>query len=194
MATGTVKWYGLAPKALLAKEVDFLNDSIKGMLTTVTYVPDQDAHDYKSDVTNEVTGTNYTAGGLALANKTVTYTAGTNVGKIDADDLVWSNSTIVNARVLVIYDATPSTDATRPLLFYAIFDANVSTDNGALTATFDAAPYPCADRPGVVSWSARAARHPIRGTHFQGGLAAHGRCAPGPATPSGSATSLRSEM
>ena len=108
MATGTVKWVGLAPKTLLAKEVDFLNDSIKGMLTTVTYVPDQDAHDYKNDVTNEVPGPAYTAGGLALTNKTITYTSGTNVGKIDADDLVWSASTISNARVLVIYDATPS--------------------------------------------------------------------------------------
>ena len=83
MATGTMKWFGLAPKTLLAKEVDFLNDTIKGMLTTVTYVPDQDAHDYKSDVTNEVSGTGYTAGGATLANKTVTYTAGTNVGKAE---------------------------------------------------------------------------------------------------------------
>jgi hypothetical protein len=126
-----MKWFGLAPKTLLAKEVDFLDDTIKGMLTTVTYVPDQDADEYKDDVTNEVTGTGYTAGGMTLANKTVTYTSGTNVGKIDADDLVWSTSTIANARVLVIYDATPGTDATRPLLFYSVFDANVSTDAGA---------------------------------------------------------------
>jgi hypothetical protein len=131
VATGTMRWFGLAPKTLLAKEVDFLGDSIKGMLTTVTYVPDQDAHDYKDDVTNEVSGTGYTATGMALANKTVTYTSGTNVGKIDADDLVWSATTITNARVLVIYDATPASDATRPLLFYSVFDANVSTDAGA---------------------------------------------------------------
>src|SRR5215207_1285547 len=107
------------------------------MLTTVTYVPDQDAHDYKSDVTNEVTGTGYTAGGMALANKTVTYTSGTNVGKIDADDLVWSASTIVNARVLVIYDSTPGTDATSPLLFHSVFDAEPSSSS---------------DRPGVANW------------------------------------------
>jgi hypothetical protein len=131
MASTDMKWYGLAPKALLSGQVNFLSDTIKGMLTTVTYVPDQDTHDYQDDVTNEVSGTGYTAGGMALANKTVTYTAGTNVGKIDADDLVWSNSTIVNARVLVIYDATPGSDATRPLLFYSVFDANVSTDAGA---------------------------------------------------------------
>jgi hypothetical protein len=29
------------------------------------------------------------------------------------------------------YGATPATDATRPLLFYSVFDANVSTDAGA---------------------------------------------------------------
>src|SRR5688500_12153927 len=115
MALATMKWFGLAPKALLNKEVDFLDDVIKGMLTTVAYVPDQDVHDYLNDVTFEISGPGYLAGGTPLVNKTVTYTGAGNVGKIDADDLAWPGSTITGARVLVIYDDTPATAATKPL-------------------------------------------------------------------------------
>ncbi len=138
MATGTFKWFGNVPLAMFNKEIDLLDDSIKGMLTTVTYVPDQDTHDYKNDVTNEVVGTGYTATGNAVTTDTLTYTSGTNVMKYDGDDLTWPASSIT-ARVLVLYDSTPATDATRPLLGYVVFDANVTTDAGTLTIAFDAA-------------------------------------------------------
>jgi len=133
------KWYGKALLSAYAKETNYLTDAIKGMLTTNTYVPDQDVHDYKDDVTNEVTGTNYTAGGATLANKTLTYTGATNVTKFDADDLTWATSTIANARICVIYNSAPATDATRPLLWYIVNDADVSTTAGLLTVAFDAA-------------------------------------------------------
>lgn len=55
--------------------VDYLSDTLKVLLATSSYVPNLDTHEVKSDVTNEVTGTNYTAGGTTLASKTVTVTA-----------------------------------------------------------------------------------------------------------------------
>lgn len=144
MATATMKSYGLAPKTLLAKEVNFLSDTIKGMLLTSGYTVDQDTHDYLDDVaagSNEVSGTGYTAGGQALANKSVTYTVGTNTGKIDAE------------------------------------------------------PFPCSARAGGVKLGPKpSARPPVRGPRLQGGVAAHGRCAPGTAAPRGSATSVRSAV
>lgn len=133
------KWYGRALLSAYAKETNYLTDTIKGSIHTNTYTPDQDTHDYKDDLTNEVSGTNYTAGGTALANKTLTYTSGTNVTKFDADDLVWSNSTIANARICVIYNDTPATNATKPLLWYIVNDADVSTSAGPLTVAFDSA-------------------------------------------------------
>lgn len=54
--------------------VDYLSDTIKCMLTTSTYAPNLSTHETKSDVTNEVSGTNYTAGGVALGSKTITVT------------------------------------------------------------------------------------------------------------------------
>src|SRR5690348_1638843 len=102
MATAAMKWYGQALIAWANKEVDLLDDSIKVMLCTSSYTPDQDAHDYKNDVTNEVSGTGYTAGGAALANDTLTYTGGTNTLKYDADDLTFSTVTLTDVKNIVI--------------------------------------------------------------------------------------------
>jgi hypothetical protein len=128
--------YGLLVTRLLSGDIDFSNDTIKIMMTTSSYSPDQDTHDYKDDVTNEVSGTGYTAGGATLSNKSVGYTAGTNVTKVDADDVTWSSSTITNARIAVIYKDTGNA-ATSPLIGYTDFGANKSSDNGDFTITFD---------------------------------------------------------
>lgn len=56
-------------------QTDFLTDTIKVMLTTSAYTPNRDTHETKADVTNEISGTGYTAGGVTLASKTITYTA-----------------------------------------------------------------------------------------------------------------------
>lgn len=137
MATATVLWYGLSPKQFLAKKVDWTADTIKVSLHTVSYVPNQDTDDFFNDTSNEVTGTAYVAGGQTLTTPTITYTSGTNVMALNGDDMVWSTSTIANARVAVIYDSTPGTAATNPLLGYAIFNADVSTSAGTLTIVWD---------------------------------------------------------
>lgn len=130
--------YGNFVKSLANKEIDLDTDVIKVMLCTSTYTPNQDTHQYKSSVTNEVSGTGYTAGGATLASVTVTYTAGTNVFMFDAADTVWAASTIT-ARYAVIYDSSPGTDATRPLIGYVDFGADVSSTGAAFTITWDAA-------------------------------------------------------
>lgn len=134
----TAKMYGQTLLKALNKEIDFSADTIKVMLTTSLYVPDQDAHDYKNDVTNEVTGTGYTAGGVALTTKTETYDAATNKIKLDADNVSWANSTIT-ARYAVIYDDTPATDAAKPLLGYVDFGQDESSSNGTFEIQWNAA-------------------------------------------------------
>lgn len=134
----TTKFYGKAMLSAFNKEVDLDSDTIKVMLCTSAYTPDQDAHQYKNSVTNEVTGTGYTAGGATLTSPAVTYTGATNVFAFDAADASWATSTIT-ARYAVIYDATPATDATRPLLAYVDFGSDVSTTGGTFSITWDAA-------------------------------------------------------
>jgi len=139
MATFTGKFYGLFFKSLLNKEIDFDTDNIKIMLLTNSYTFDQDTHQYKSSITNEVSGTGYTAGGQTLTSVTVTYDTATNTIKLDAADPSWTGSTLTGVRKAVIYDSTPGTDATRPLIAYLESDADLSTTSGTLSITFDAA-------------------------------------------------------
>lgn len=134
----TAKLYGKFVSSLANKEIDLDTDALKVMLCTNLYAPDQDTHQYKSSVTNEVTGTGYTAGGAALATVTVSYTGATNVFMLDAADTSWAASTIT-ARYAVIYDSSPATDATRPLIGYVDFGADVSSTAAAFTITWDAA-------------------------------------------------------
>lgn len=132
------KLYGNFVVKSFNKEIDWDSDTIKVALITNAYTPDQDAHDYYDDVvTNEVSGTGYTAGGNTLANKTNTYSSATNVIVLDADDTTWASSTIT-ARYAVIYDATPATNATRPLIGYVDFGSDQSSSNGNFTITWDA--------------------------------------------------------
>jgi hypothetical protein len=132
------KLYGQFLSQALNKEIDWDTDTIKVALLTNAYTPDQDAHNYLDDVVaNEVTGTGYTAGGNTLANKTNAYNSATNVIVLDADDTTWSSSTIT-ARYAVIYDASPATNATKPLIGYVDFGSDQSSSNGNFTITWDA--------------------------------------------------------
>lgn len=130
------KLYGKLILSLFGKEIDWDNDTIKVMLCTSSYSVDQDTHQYKSSVTNEVSGVGYTAGGETLANKTIAYTAGTNIAAIDADDTIWSASTIT-ARYAIIYDDTPATDAEKPLIGYLDFEEDKVSDAGEFKIAWD---------------------------------------------------------
>lgn len=127
----TSKLYGLALQSMLNKEINFASDTVKGLLTTSVYVPNQDTHRYLSSVTNEVTGTGYTAGGVTLTSKTVVYTATTNTLTLDSADPAWPTSTIT-ARYLVFYVST-GTAATSPLISYVDFGADVSSSASTFT-------------------------------------------------------------
>lgn len=116
--------------------MDWTDDTIKAALTTSTYSVNQDTHDFFNDITNEVTGTGYTAGGAEIANTTVSYDAGTNVLKYDGDDVSWTITGSVTFRYLIIYDSTPGSSATNPLLGYIDFGADVTITDGTLTINF----------------------------------------------------------
>lgn len=134
----SAKFYGKFFNSAFTKKVDLSADTIKVMLCTSSYTPDQDTHDFKDDVTAEVTGTGYTAGGATLGSPSLTYTGGTNTLAFDGADVSWAASTLT-ARYAVVYDSTPGTDATRPLIMYVDFGADVSTTAGTLQLTWDSA-------------------------------------------------------
>jgi hypothetical protein len=82
MAAGDWTWYGVGPN------VDLSSGSYKVLLTTVTHTPNQDTHTVRTDITNEVTGTLYTAGGVAVT-ATRTYDGASNEIRVAVSNAVW---------------------------------------------------------------------------------------------------------
>lgn len=123
--------YNSFKSKIMDGSIDLDTDTVKVALVTSTYAPDQDLHDFFDDVTNEVTGTGYTAGGTAMASKTVTTDTTDNEGVFDAADVTWASSTIT-ARGAVIYKST-GTASTSALIAYLDFGADKSSSSGDFT-------------------------------------------------------------
>ena len=64
------------------------------------YTPDYDVHDFHLDLTNEVSGTNYTAEGVVLTTTEITLTGG--LLKFDGADTVYGTVTISDAMAGVL--------------------------------------------------------------------------------------------
>jgi len=127
--------FGNVPIKAFNKEVQW-NTSVKVMLLTNAATPNQDTWIYKSSVTNEITGTGYTARGLAIGTPTAVYTGASNLSTFDAVDSVWSTATLT-ARYAVIYYDT-AVDATSPLIGLIDFGADVSSTAANFTITWNA--------------------------------------------------------
>lgn len=126
--------YGLSLEKML---IDTLGQSIeaethKGLLVEDGYTHNYDTHDFRNDITNEVTGTNYTAGGTTLTTTEVTVgSPSAGVLKYDHDDPQWASSTIANAMALIGY-TNVGASTTDQLVYLLDFVTAVSTTAGLL--------------------------------------------------------------
>lgn len=114
--------------------IDLDTDTFYVMLVTSTYTPNKDTHTKRSDVTNEVVGTGYTADGQATA---VTTTLDTANDRLDVtfSDVTWASSTIT-ARACVIYKRRGGAASADELVCYGDFGSNISTTGGTFTLDF----------------------------------------------------------
>ncbi len=139
----TVNWFGRALEGqygtTAARRVDWVTDTIKCALATNTYTPDQDAHDFYNDVTNELsTAGGYTSGGATLGTKSVSYDTTSNETRLICADIAWGpGATFGPFRKGIIYKDT-GTPSTSPVLGYITFDADQSVSNGTFTIDVDA--------------------------------------------------------
>lgn len=133
--------YGHAPRKAYQNEdlrdPGDVGTTIKVALLNGAHTPDLNNHQTWADVSaDEVTGTNYTAGGQEIANDTFTYDAATGTSEYDGDDVVWTDSTIT-AGYAVVYDDT-GTATTSTLLTLVDFEGTQSSDAGDFTISWDA--------------------------------------------------------
>lgn len=129
MATG---WFGLTLEKMFenSSAVDLDGDALKAMLVTDTYTPNFDTHDFHNDVTNEVSGTGYTAGGTTVAG--VASGVASGFYTFDANDFSWTTATFT-ARGDVVYDSTPGSTSTNWLLFARTYGSDFSVTAGTFT-------------------------------------------------------------
>lgn len=138
----TAKWYGNAFtgqfSATAARRVDWATDSVKVALCTSSYTPNQDTHVFFSDVTNELaTAGGYTAGGVALAGKSVSYDSASNETRLIASASSWTSATFT-AAIAVVYVDTAGAATTDPLLGWVDFGGNETVTSGTFTINWDA--------------------------------------------------------
>ena len=108
--------------------IDMDTDTFKVMLVTSAYTENKDTHTKRSDVTNEVTGTGYTAGGVTC---TVTVTKDTTNDRLDITlgAVSWPSSTIT-ARKAVYYKSRGGASSADELVAVNDFGSDV-TSTGA---------------------------------------------------------------
>lgn len=129
MAISGSGFYGLTLEKML---IDTAGESLeaednKVLLVADGYTPDFNAHDFRDDITNEVSGTGYTAGGSALTGTELTIASG--ILTFDAANLSWSSSTITDAMAAVLY-FNVSTAGTDQLVLLSDFVTAASTSAG----------------------------------------------------------------
>lgn len=106
-------------------------DTFKVMLTTSAYTEDKDAHLKRSAITNEVVGTNYTAGGQTIA-ATVTKDTANDRLDIAFGSVTWATSTIT-ARKAVIYKSRGGLATADELVCVIDFGSDQISSNGNFT-------------------------------------------------------------
>ena len=123
--------YNSAIDEMARGDIDFDTNTFKAMLVTSSYTPNKDTHEFRDDVTNEVSGTGYTAGG---ATSTVTVTKDTANDKVTIQfgAVSWSSSTIT-ARGCVYYKSRGGASSADELVAYADFGSDVSSSGGTFS-------------------------------------------------------------
>jgi hypothetical protein len=114
--------------------IDMDTDTFYAMLVTSAYTPSKTTHLKRSDVTNEVSGTGYAAGGIAVAC-TVAKNTGANTETFTFANPSWAASTIT-AHAAVIYKHRGGASTADELVCYVDFGADVTSTAGTFAVTF----------------------------------------------------------
>lgn len=113
-------------------DIDLDTDTFRMMLVTSSYTPNKD-HAKRSDITNEVTGPGYTAGGAVV---TLTPTLDTTNDRLDiaVGSVNWPSSTI-SAAYGIIYKARGGAASADELVACLDFGGTITSTNGPFTVT-----------------------------------------------------------
>lgn len=129
--------YNSFKRDIMNGSIDLDTDTIKIMLVTSSYSANIDTHTKRSDITNEISGTGYSAGGASLGSLSVSVDNTDDEGVFDAADASWSTATFT-ARGAVLYKSRGGASSADELICYIDFGADKSCSAGTFTIQFDA--------------------------------------------------------
>jgi hypothetical protein len=129
MASGI---YLPALSRLATGNIDFDTDTFKVMLVTSTYTPDFDLHDFRNDITNEVSGTGYTATGNTATVTVNAVDTANNRLDVTLGGTTWTTSTIT-ARGAVYYKSRGGASSADEVIAYNDFGSDVTSTGGTFT-------------------------------------------------------------
>jgi hypothetical protein len=123
--------YSHALDNLARGTIDFDTDTFYVLLTTSAYTENKDTHEFRSDVTNQITGSGYTADGNSV---TVTVTKDDANDRIDISlgGTTWPTSTIT-ARKAVYYKRRGGAATVDELIAVNDFGSDVVSTGGTFT-------------------------------------------------------------
>jgi hypothetical protein len=111
--------------------IDLDTDTFKVLLVSSAYSPNKDTDLKRSAVTNEVSGTGYTAGGVTSACTVTKDTANDRV-TLSFAAVNWATSTIT-ARAAVIYKSRGGASSADELVCYVDFGGDVSSSSATFS-------------------------------------------------------------
>jgi hypothetical protein len=123
--------YNSAVDDMARGAIDADTDTFKVMLVTSAYSPNKDTDLKRSAVTNEVSGTGYTAGGVTSACTVTKDTANDRV-TLSFAAVNWPTSTIT-ARAAVIYKSRGGASSADELVCYVDFGGDVSSSSATFS-------------------------------------------------------------
>lgn len=119
MATGTITAYNHLPALLAGGGLDWDTDTIKLALVSSSYTFSAEHDEWADASAYEITGTNYTAGGVTLSNASITRS--TTTTKLDADDVPFTGLAATFRRG-IIYKSGSGGGLTNPIIASVLFD------------------------------------------------------------------------
>ncbi|MEA2037852.1 MAG: hypothetical protein U9O94_10180 [Nanoarchaeota archaeon] len=114
--------------------IDWVNDNIKCILVTSNYIQNVDSHVYYSDIVDEVTGSGYTTGGIALPSTSISINTTDDLAEYRAGYITW-NPADITALGAIIYKDT-GISSTSLLISYSDFGVVKVSINGSFRVSW----------------------------------------------------------
>ena len=131
--SGSVEFYAAGLAKYLSGDLPVTDASeLKGLITTATYVVDQEAHTDVTDVTNEVYGGVWPQCGVVLTGVTVAVVPASDVVQFDFTTIEEEDCSFTGGKRLIVYHATPADPQDRTLFCAITFADTLSPVGGAV--------------------------------------------------------------